>query len=103
MLERAYLIAYRSGFHDDAGLELALRMATYGGAQVMGCADYGLTVGAPADVVLVEAENAAEAIALHPVRRCVLKAGRIVARDGRALIGAAEDAVGAKSAMEGAR
>ena len=103
MLERAYLIAYRSGLQDDPGLELVLRMATYGGAQVMGCADYGLAVGAPADLVLVEAENAAEAVALHPLRRCVLKAGRVVARDSRALIGAAEDAVGAKSAMEGAR
>jgi cytosine/adenosine deaminase-related metal-dependent hydrolase len=95
MLERAYLIAYRSGFRDDPGLELALRMATYGGAQVMGCVDYGLAVGAPADLLLVEAENAAEAVALHPVRRCVLKAGRVVARDGRALIGPAEETLGA--------
>ena len=97
MLERAYLIAYRSGFHDDAGLELALRMATYGGAQVMGCTGYGLAVGAPADLVLVEAENAAEAVALHPVRRCVLKAGRIVARDGQALIDPAEDTLPASA------
>ena len=103
MLERAYLIAYRSGFRDDAGLELALHMATYGGAQVMGCAGYGLAVGAPADLVLVQAENGAEAVALHPVRRCVLKAGRVVARDGHALIGPAEAAVGGAAAMDAAR
>ena len=103
MLERAYLVAYRSGFHDDPGLELALRMATYGGAQVMGCAGYGLAVGAPADLVLVEAGSAAEAVALHPVRHCVLKAGRVVARDGRALIGPAEEAVGAAPARAAAR
>jgi hypothetical protein len=29
------------------------------------------------------------------VRRCVLKAGRVVARDGRALIGPAEETLGA--------
>lgn len=86
MLERAYLIAYRSGFRDDAGLELALHMVTAGGAQVLGARDYGLAEGAAADLVLVEAETAAEAVALHPPRRLVLKRGRIVARDGRCLL-----------------
>ena len=86
MLERAYLLAYISGFRDDAGLELALRMATYGGAQLMGARDYGLGVGSAADLVIVQAETAAEAVALHPVRRLVLKRGRVVAREGRALL-----------------
>jgi cytosine/adenosine deaminase-related metal-dependent hydrolase len=82
MLERAYLLAYLSGFRDDAGLELALHMATQGGAQVLGLEDHGVAVGASADLVLVEAENAAEAVALHPPRRLVLKRGKVVARDG---------------------
>lgn len=86
MLERAFLLAYRSGFRDDPGIEIALRMATYGGAQVMGVAHYGLAVGSVADLVLVVAETAAEAVAFHPVRRLVLKHGRVVARDGRALL-----------------
>lgn len=82
MLERAYLLAYCSGFRDDAGLELALRMVTFGGAQVMGAAAYGVVLGAPADLVLVPAECAAEAVAAHPARKVVIKHGRIVARDG---------------------
>lgn len=86
MLERAFLLAYRNGLRDDPGIELALHMATYGGAQVMGVADYGLTVGSVADLVLVEAETAAEAVAYHPARRMVLKRGRVVARDGRSLL-----------------
>lgn len=86
MLERAFLLAYRSGFRDDPGIELALRMATYGGAQVMGVAHYGLTVGSSADLVLVAAETAAEAVAYHPVRRLVLKRGRVVAREGQSLL-----------------
>lgn len=86
MLERAFLLAYRSGFRHDPDLEVALSMATYGGAQVMGAADYGLTVGSAADLVLVEAETAAEAVAFHPVRRLVLKRGQVVARDGRSLL-----------------
>ncbi len=86
MLERAYLISYLNGFRDDAGLEIALRMATYGGAQLMGAQDYGLEVGCAADLVLVPAETPAEAVALHPRPRLVLKRGRIVARDGVALL-----------------
>lgn len=86
MLERAFMLAYRSGFRDDPGIEIALRMATYGGAQVMGVAHYGLIVGSVADLVLVEAETAAEAVAYHPARRMVLKRGRVVARDGRSLL-----------------
>jgi Cytosine deaminase and related metal-dependent hydrolases len=86
MLERAYLVAYRNGFRDDPGIELALRMATFGGAQLLGCKDYGLHVGAAADLVLVEAQTAAEAVAFHLPRRYVVKRGRVVARDGRSLL-----------------
>lgn len=86
MLERAYLISYLNGFRDDAGLEIALHMATYGGAKLMGAQDYGLEVGCAADLVLVPAETPAEAVALHPRPRLVLKRGRIVARDGVALL-----------------
>lgn len=89
MLERAYLLAYRSGFRDDEGLELTLHMVTHGGAQVLGARDYGVHAGAAADLVLVEAETAAEAVALHPRRRLVMKRGRIVARDGECLLPAA--------------
>lgn len=82
MLERAYLIAYRSGFRDDDGLELALHMATHGGAQVMRSAGFGVQPGDQADLVLVQAECAPEAVCFHPPRRWVIKRGRVVARDG---------------------
>lgn len=86
MLERAYLLAYNSGFRADADLELALAMATHGGARRLRAADYGTDVGNVADLVLLDAETAAEAVALHPQRRWVIKGGKVVARDGRALL-----------------
>lgn len=86
MLERAYLIAYRSGFRDDPGIELALHMATFGGAQLMGLKNYGLAIGCAADLVLVQAETAAEAVCFHPPRTRVIKHGRVLARDGRCLL-----------------
>ena len=86
MLERAYLVAYVNGLRDDPGIELALNMATYAGAQVMGVEHYGLQPGCVADLVLLDVETAAEAVAAHPPRRLVLKRGNIVARDGLCLL-----------------
>jgi cytosine/creatinine deaminase len=82
MLERAMHVAYRSGFRRDEDIELALEAATHGGARTLGLPSYGLTEGAPADIVAVNARTAAEAVVARPVRELVLKAGRIVARDG---------------------
>jgi cytosine deaminase len=83
MLERAMHLAYRSAFRRDEDIELALHAATYGGARALGLAPYGLTTGAPADLVVVAAETPAQAVVTRPVRELVLKDGRVVARDGR--------------------
>lgn len=87
MLERAYLIAYRSGFRDDAGLELALAMCSRLGAARLGADGYGLHEGAVADLLLVRAENAAEAVVMHPAREAVFKRGRLVGWRGECVAG----------------
>jgi cytosine/adenosine deaminase-related metal-dependent hydrolase len=83
MLDRAMHVAYRSGFRRDEDIELALDAATYGGARTLGLEAYGLAEGAPADIVVVDARAPAEAVVARPRRELVLKAGRVVARDGR--------------------
>jgi cytosine/adenosine deaminase-related metal-dependent hydrolase len=85
MLERAMLVGLRNNLRRDDELELALNICTYGGAKVMALENYGLEPGCHADFVLVEAEAIAEAVAARPPRKLVVKRGRIVARDGRAL------------------
>jgi cytosine deaminase len=82
MLERAMHVAYRSTFRRDEDIELALEAATYGGARALGLERYGLAPGAPADLVVVPARTAAEAVVTRPDRELVLKDGEIVARDG---------------------
>ena len=82
MLERALFQATHSGFSRDEDVELAVDAATYGGAKVTGLTSYGLSVGDAADLVVVDARNATEAVMVRPVRSLVVKAGRIVARDG---------------------
>jgi cytosine/creatinine deaminase len=43
---------------------------------------YGLEPGGRADIVAVHASTPAEAVVTHPVRDLVVKAGRVVARQG---------------------
>ena len=88
MLERAMLLGLRNNFRADPDVEHALWCCSYGGAKAMGLPDYGLEEGCAADLVLVEAETVAHAVVTHPPRRLVVKRGLVVARDGRALVGA---------------
>jgi cytosine/adenosine deaminase-related metal-dependent hydrolase len=76
------MIGYRANFRHDEELALAFDMVTSAAADVLGIAGYGIAAGGPADFVVVEAETLAEAIASRPRRKLVIKAGRIVARDG---------------------
>ncbi|MDO3646646.1 amidohydrolase [Nocardia mangyaensis] len=82
MLRRIGTVAYRDRLVADAEIELALHAGTYGGAQVLGLADYGLAVGAPADLVVLDAPTPAAAVVAVPTRRLVVKRGRIVAARG---------------------
>jgi cytosine deaminase len=82
MLERAMMIGYRANFRHDEELALAFDMVTAAAARVLGIMPYGIAVGGPADFVVVEAGSLAEAVAARPRRKLVIKAGRIVAKDG---------------------
>ena len=61
-------------------------VVTTGGAQALGLEGHGLDRGCGGDIVLVQAETVAEAVAHRPGRRTVVKRGRIVARDGVTLL-----------------
>ena len=82
MLKGAMHLACRSTFRRDEEIEMALETATYGGARALGLQACGLQRGARADIVAVDASTLAEAIVTHPVRDLVVKAGRVVARQG---------------------
>jgi cytosine/creatinine deaminase len=85
MLERAMFVGQRYNLRRDDELVLALDVVTTGGAQALGLEGYGLAQGCGGDLVLVEAETVAEAVAQRPGRRTVVKRGRVVARDGETL------------------
>lgn len=86
MLERAMFIGMRNDMRRDEHLHIALDCVTHGAAHGCGFDSYGLTPGCRADLVLVEAETVAEAVVVRPLRKLVVSAGEIVARDGRLLL-----------------
>lgn len=86
MLLRTFIVAYRNNFRRDDDIQLALDIATSGGAQVIGVEGYGLNPGSIADLVIVDGENHLEPIFERPPRWLVMKAGTIVARDGVCLV-----------------
>lgn len=82
MLERAKLLAQRNGMTRDTDLEATLDVCTFGGAAGIGLSGYGLAAGCHGDLILLAAETLAEAVALTPQNRTVIRGGRILVRDG---------------------
>ncbi len=78
MLERAMLLGLRNNFRRDDELDIALETITTGGATALRLADYGIASGNQADLVLVDAETIAEAIAARPAGRTTIKRGKIL-------------------------
>jgi cytosine deaminase len=80
MVEAASLalhFTYMSGREEIAEI---LRCATERGARTLGIEDeYGIEEGKPADCVVFDAPNAVEVMRLKPVRRWVIRGGRVVA------------------------
>ncbi len=85
MLERAMLVGLRNNLRRDDELALALDICSTNGAKAVGLQEYGLAPGCFADLLLVPAETIAEAVAQRPAGRIVLRRGRLVAQDGKAL------------------
>lgn len=76
LLQRAMLIGYRSGFHTDEALRLALDMVTGEAAAAIGLSGYGLAEGLPATFVAVRAEHGPAAVAGVPEDRLSMRNGR---------------------------
>ena len=76
LLQRAMLIGYRSGFHTDGELQLALDMVTSHAAAVLGLPEHGLQEGLPATFVAVRADHGPAAVAAVPSDRVSMRRGR---------------------------
>src|SRR5215469_7021212 len=86
LLERAAIVGWKGDFRRDAEVEVAFDLISAAGAQALGIGDYGVTVGAAADLFTIGASCVPEAVAAHPPRKLVLFDGKVVARDGSLLV-----------------
>lgn len=83
MLARAMMIGLRNDLRRDDEVEWAFDCVSSAAARACGFADYGLMLGARADLVLVDASCVAEAVVTRKPRRLVVSGGAIVARNGQ--------------------
>ncbi|AZA12780.1 amidohydrolase family protein [Corynebacterium choanae] len=90
MLRRTWQLAFCSNYRADADIEHAYAVASVGGKQInnpryfsaAALANRGITVGAPADLLILDAETVTSAVMDCPTGRIVIHRGTVVARDG---------------------
>jgi cytosine/adenosine deaminase-related metal-dependent hydrolase len=82
LLQRAAIIGWKGDFRRDAQVETAFDLISAAGAQALGIADYGVTIGAAANLFTIAASCVPEAVAAHPPRKLVFFEGNVVARNG---------------------
>lgn len=79
-LDYGLLAAYAAQYNSSEKAEIVYDMLTFNAAKVMRLSDYGVKVGNPADLNVIEAPNIREALRLRPSRSHVLKRGDIVSQ-----------------------
>ncbi|MGV9269174.1 amidohydrolase [Kitasatospora sp. NPDC003701] len=85
MLHRAHLLGWTTDARTDAQLSECFALAAAGGAELLGLPAADLAPGSPADFMLVTGECLPQVVVDLPERELVVRAGRVVARDGRFL------------------
>jgi cytosine deaminase len=78
-LEVALITAHAAHLASPQEIQAAFDMPRYHAARVLRLERYGVTVGAPANLIILDARSPVEALRQHPSRRYVIRAGRILA------------------------
>ncbi|WP_420111934.1 amidohydrolase [Pseudactinotalea sp.] len=86
LLRVALGFARLHGLRTDEELTAAVRMASTLAAPFVHRPVHDLVVGAPADLVLVDAENVPDALVRTPRRALVVAGGQVIVREGELLV-----------------
>ena len=78
-LEIAFLLCHASHMSQPAEILTVMDMVTGNGAKALRTAEFRVAVGAVADLVVLDARDAREALASRKPRRWVIRKGRLVA------------------------
>ncbi len=89
MLEVANFVAHVAHLSSPAQIEAAFNMPRAHAARALRLPDYGVRVGAAANLVLIQTQSAAEALARQPARPYVIRQGQVLVKnEARTLYGA---------------
>ncbi len=80
MLEVAHMAIHAAPMTSRKAMLGAFESITVNAARAMGLESYGIAVGARADLVLLQASDAIEAIRLKATRLAVIRSGKVIAR-----------------------
>jgi len=83
LLEEALLTAQVAQMGTEAELNTILKMGTYNPAKAMRLPKYGVEEGCYADLVILDAASAPEAIVEQSTKAWIIKRGKVVARNTR--------------------
>lgn len=86
MLEVANFVAHAAHFSTPTLIEEAFNMPRYNAAKVLRLSGYGIKEGADANLVLIDAVSALDAVRRQPVRQYVIRKGDILVRNERKTI-----------------
>jgi cytosine/creatinine deaminase len=78
-LEIAFLLCHASQMSQPAETLAAMDMVTGNGAKALRVPDFRVAVGSVADLVVLDARDAREAVATRATRRWVIRKGRLIA------------------------
>jgi cytosine deaminase len=78
-LEIGFLLCHASHMSLPAEILTVMDMVTRNGAKALRVPDFGVAVGAVADLVVLDAHDAREAFATRSPRRWVIRRGRLIA------------------------
>jgi cytosine/creatinine deaminase len=81
MLEVANFVAHAAHLSSPAHLQAAFDMPRYNAARVLRLPDYGICDGAGANLVLIQASSAVDALARQPLRPYVIRQGQVLAHN----------------------
>lgn len=80
MLEVAQMGLHVAQMTSQAGMQQCFELVTSAPARILGLEAYGLTPGCQADLVILDAASVADALRLRPVRRYVIRRGRVISQ-----------------------
>ena len=83
MLEVANFVAHAAHLSSPDEIQAAFDMPRYRAARILRLEDYGVRVGAAANLALLEARSAVDALRLQPERLYVIRRGKVLVKNRR--------------------